>query len=256
MGDIASIVGILGGFSLLFYAIYDGGGFEIFLDANSAMITIGGTLAATFISFPMGEVFKIFLLAIKVFYKQVRNPEELAKDIVQLAYLSRKGGNITLGREENQIGDSFLRYCIALVVDGVDPVIMKELMEIEIDSIRTRHMKGQKIFRSMAAFAPAFGLVGTLIGLIAMLKNLQDATKIGPAMAVAMITTFYGAIMANLILLPIAEKLEDKMEEEVFLMKLVSEGVVSLRRNINPKIIEKKLNAFLRTSKRFSLKGK
>lgn len=253
MGDFATIIGIFGGFALLFYAIYRGGGLAMYYDLDSIMITIGGTIAATFISYPMTEVAKIFWLAIKVFYHQVRNPEDMAKDIVQLADLSRKGGSLTLGKEETQVGDQFLKLGISLVVDGVDPGLIREILDTEVEAIRVRHTKGQKIFRSMAAFAPAFGLLGTLIGLISMLKNLQDPDKIGPAMAVAMITTFYGAIMANLLFIPMAEKLEDKMEEEIFIMRLVTEGVVALRKNINPRIIEKKLNSFLRTNQRFSI---
>lgn len=254
--DIASIIGIITGFTLIFYALHEGGDLSIFWDPAAAMITFGGTFAAICMSYPISLVFRIFGLIIKVFSEQIRHPEEIAKDLVHLAYMSKQGGFLELEKQENQIGDKFLKYGISMVVDGLDPLTIRELMETEIESIRERHTMGQKVLRSTAAYGPSFGLLATIIGLIQLLSNLQSGPEgIGPAMALAMNATFYGVFMANLLFMPMAEKLENRMEEEIFLMKLICEGVIGLRKNINPKIIEKKLNAFLVQSKRFTVKG-
>ncbi len=252
--DFFTIIGILSGFFLLFFAIYLGGGFKVFIDLNAIMITIGGTIAATCISFPPHQVLKVFNVFFKIFSKRIRSLEEIVEAIVLLSVKARQGGNLSLGKEEQKIGDNFLKHGVSMVVDGLDIELMETLLDSEIAALKARHTAGQQIFLSMANYAPAFGLVGTIIGLVQMLTKLSDPSSLGPSMAVALITTFYGAILANLIFLPIAEKLKTRMNEEILLMIAIKEGVLSLRLNESTRVIESKLNSYLPLKSRVKVK--
>lgn len=254
--DFFTVIGILSGFFLLFFAIFRGGGFGVFINVNAIMITFGGTIAATFISFPPHQVLKVFKVFVKIFGKRVRSLEEIIQAVVLLSYKSKQGGNLSLEKEEDKIGDGFLRRGISMVVDGLDEDMIEEMLSAEIEAMKIRHTAGQQVFIAMANFAPAFGLIGTIIGLVQMLTKLSDPSNIGPSMAVALITTFYGAILANLIFLPISEKLKARMYEEITLMTVIKEGILALRQNLNARIIESKLNSYLAAKHRVKVQLK
>lgn len=253
--EFTTVIGIASGLSLVGYAIYSGGGVSTFINVSALMITLGGTIAATFISFSTAEIVNIIKVLLNVFRTQLRKPEEIVKAVTQLAMVSRRGGNLVLEKEEKKIGDSYLRKSISYIVDGVDEEIISDYMLAEIESTRLRHESGQRIFRTMGMFAPAFGLIGTIIGLVQMLNTLDDPSNIGPAMAVALITTFYGAMLSNLFFIPIAEKLKSRTDQEIFLMQIIYTGIISLRRFQAPRVIEKKLNSFVQAKKRVITKN-
>jgi len=254
--DFFTVIGILSGFFLLFFAIFRGGGFGVFIQIDAIMITFGGTIAATFISFPPHQVIKVFKVFLKIFSKRIRSLEEIIQAIVILSYKSKQGGNLGLEKEEDKIGDGFLRRGISMVVDGLDLELIDEMMSAEIEALKIRHTAGQQIFIAMGNFAPSFGLIGTIIGLVQMLSKLSEPSKIGPSMAVALVTTFYGAILANLVFLPISEKLKARMFEELTLMTVIKEGILALRQNMNARIIESKLNSYLAANQRIKVQIK
>ncbi len=254
--DILSVIGILAGFILIFYSIQKEGGYGLFININALMITVGGTLAATFISYPAHRVFKVAGMFLKIFGKRIRSVEEIIEAVVKLSITSKRGGFLALGKEEKKIGDDILKEALTMVVDGLPEPIIRETLITQMETTKQRHLAGQQIFLSMAAFAPAFGLIGTVIGLVQMLSRLSNPSSVGPAMAVALITTFYGALMANLIFYPISEKLRARMNDEILLMKVIIEGIVGLRKNMDTRILETRLNAYLPKKERVKVELK
>jgi len=252
--DILSVVGIVSGLSLLLFAIYSGGGLGQFLDLNSFLITFGGVVAATFISFPAYQVFKVLGMFLKIFGRRIRSVEEIIAAIVTLSVTSKRGGFLALEKEEGLIGDEYLKEALTMVVDGLPEDVIRETLQADIDSTIQRHLAGQQIFISMANFSPAFGMIGTVIGLVQMLSNMADPKSIGPAMAVALITTFYGAIMANFIFIPSSEKLKARMNDEILLRTVIMEGILGLRKNMDTRVLETKLNGYLPLKKKVRMK--
>jgi chemotaxis protein MotA len=249
--DFTSLLGIISGFFLIGYAIFhEGGTLKTYFNASAAMLVIGGTMAAVYISFPAHRVHNVLFVFINIFRSKIRAPDEIVESVVQLAMTVRKGGTLKLEKEEKKIGDQFLKRCVEMVVDGVDPLVMEQVMHSEINSMKQRHLEGQHIFSTLASYAPAFGLIGTVVGLVQMMLNLNDPDKVGPSMAIAMIGTFYGIIFANMVFVPITEKLKARMNEEVFLMRLTAEGIMAMRNKMHPRDIELLLNASLPSSMR------
>lgn len=243
--DLATILGIVSGLGLLFWALFMGGSVSSFLHLPSFLITMGGTFAATLISYPIKQVIGVIRVLKNAFTGKETKPEELISDMVRLAQKARREGLLALERDTDEMNDPFLKRGIELLVDGTDPELVKSILETELSFVEDRHKKGQGMFDTMGALSPAFGMIGTLIGLIQMLGNLQDPESIGPGMATALITTFYGVLAANLIFIPIAGKLRVKSWEEVFRKEMVIEGVLSIQAGDNPRIVEEKLKAFL-----------
>jgi len=241
--DIATIIGIVAGAGLIIAAILMGSGLDAFIDIPSVLIVIGGSVAAMLIAFPLDRVIGSIKIALKAFFSPKTNPEEIIEKIVNLAVKARKESIIALEKEE--IDDPFLAKGIRLVVDGTAPSLVRAILKTEIGFMKQRHLSGQKVFKTLGALTPAFGMIGTLIGLVQMLQNLDDPASIGPSMAVALLTTFYGAVLANLIAIPIAEKLGGKSAEEVLMMEVVIQGVLSILEGDNPIIVRSKLEAFL-----------
>ena len=241
--DIATIIGIISGIGLIIASIMIGSGLNAFIDIPSVLVVIGGSTAAMLISFPLDKVIGSIKIAMKAFFSSKQSPEEIITKVVDLAIKARKESIIALEKEE--IDDPFLAKGIRLVVDGTAPNLVRSILKTEIGFMKQRHATGQKVFKTLGALGPAFGMIGTLIGLVQMLQNLSDPGSIGPAMAVALLTTFYGAILANLIAIPIAEKLGGKSAEEVLMMEVVIEGVLSILEGDNPIIVRNKLEAFL-----------
>ncbi|HHY33740.1 MAG TPA: motility protein A [Firmicutes bacterium] len=243
--DLATFIGIIAGFTLVVTAIQMGGSIRSFIDIPSVMITIGGSVCATFINFRLDDI-KNVLRVTKIAF--TRRPSELTATIMQiisLAELARREGLLALDNNLDKVKDDFLRHGLQLVVDGVDAAVIREILEADLDAIEERHKMGRKLFDQMALFAPAFGMIGTLIGLIQMLRNINDPSSIGPGMAVALVTTFYGAILAYLVFIPLSGKLGVRASEEAFEKQILIEGILAIQSGDNPRIVEEKLRAFL-----------
>ncbi|MGE5593362.1 MAG: motility protein A [Betaproteobacteria bacterium] len=243
--DLTTFIGIVAGLTLVGTAIQMGGSIRSFIDISSVMITIGGTIAATFVNFRLDDI-KNVLRVTKIAF--TRRPAELTATIMQiisLAELARREGLLALDNSLDKVKDDFLRHGLQLVVDGVDATVIREILETDLDAIEERHKMGRKLFDQMALFAPAFGMIGTLIGLIQMLRNINDPSSIGPGMAVALVTTFYGAILAYLVFIPISGKLGVRALEEALEKQILIEGILAIQSGDNPRIVEEKLRAFL-----------
>lgn len=243
--DIATFFGIFSAFGLVIMAITGGGGMSAFINIPSLMIVAGGTLGATFINYPLKDVLKVGGILKNAVFQKKNTPQAWIPVFVDFANKARKEGVLSLEGTVSKMKDPFLKKGIQMAVDGLEPQSIKEILETEIEFIRARHRLGVDIFATMGAFAPAMGLIGTLIGLVQMLQSMEDPSSIGPAMAVALITTFYGAVMANLIFLPISGKLRNRSQEELFVKGLMLEGVMAVTKGDNPRIVEQKLHAFL-----------
>lgn len=243
--DLSTLIGLFLGVGALAWGMLRGGSLASYLDLSSAFIVLGGTIAATMISHPVEQLRNVGGLLRVVFTGGTRTPDEVIPLLVYFAEKARREGLLAMEEEANELGDPFLRKGIQLVVDGVDPELVREVMEIEINFLEERHAAGRRIFQTAGNFAPAFGMLGTVVGLIQMLADLTDADSIGTGMALALITTLYGAILANVVFLPIANKLQVRSEQEVLMMEVMVQGILSIQAGENPRIVEEKLQAFL-----------
>ncbi len=248
--DIATILGVISAFGLMCIAISMGGGIQLFINIPALMIVVGGTLGATMINYPVKDVLGVFKVVKKALFAKKISVTELIKRFVTFAKKSRKEGILTLEDDIKDVSDEFLRKGVQLAIDGLEPQEISEILETEIDFVRSRHQLGAEIFTTMGTYSPALGMIGTLIGLVQMLQTMDDASKIGPAMAVALLTTFYGSIMANIVCLPIAGKLRTRSKEEVLTKEMAIQGIASLSNGDNPRILEQKLQAFIPPNQR------
>ncbi len=248
--DIATILGVISAFGLMCIAISMGGGIQLFINIPALMIVVGGTLGATMINYPVKDVLGVFKVVKKALFAKKISVTELIKRFVTFAKKSRKEGILTLEGDIKDVSDEFLRKGVQLAIDGLEPQEIGEILETEIDFVRSRHQLGAEIFTTMGTYSPALGMIGTLIGLVQMLQTMDDASKIGPAMAVALLTTFYGSIMANIVCLPIAGKLRTRSKEEVLTKEMAIQGIASLSNGDNPRILEQKLQAFIPPNQR------
>jgi len=248
--DIATIIGFIFGTVILAAAIVMGGSVMLFVNIPSVLIVVGGTLATVFIRFGLTEIINSFKVAMNAFIARLSNPQTIIKEIVKLANIARKNGLIVL--EQQPIEDAFLKKAIMYCVDGHEADFIHEVLQKEVDLTVERHEVGKKVFIGMGDAAPAFGMIGTLVGLVQMLANMEDPQTIGPAMAVALITTLYGAVIANFIMLPMADKLELRSQEEERNRKLIIEGVLGILKGLNPRVMEEFLETFLPPKERSS----
>lgn len=256
--DFTGIIGLIAGFGLIFYGITgltDMTAIKGFIDYQSMAITIGGTIASTLIAFPISYFKNIPKQMGIIFGRNRYDPKNYIEQIVDFAQEARKKGLLSLEEKANGLNDTFLKESVLLIVDAIDPEKVKEMLGNELDSLDERHSRGWQFYEKSAGFAPAFGMIGTLIGLINMLGNLNmdsssGANSLGHGMAVALITTFYGSLIANLILVPFAHKLHMRHNEEILCKQIVAEGVVAIQAGDNPKHIEQRLNAFLYEKRR------
>ena len=246
--DIATLIGIVGSLGLILGAILVGGDIGGFIDIPSVIIVIGGTFAVGFTMFPLGTM----IGAIKVFMKSIfakpPNLQESIATLISLAETARKESLVAL--EKADVPNPYMKRGVLLVSDGTAENLVRDVMDFEISSLKKRHQAGQAVFKGMGDMAPAFGMIGTLVGLVQMLQNLDDPSSIGPSMAVALLTTMYGAIMSNCLLLPIVTKLEQRSAEETLHMELVMEGVISILNGEHPNIVKEKLDSFLPPAQR------
>ena len=246
--DIATLSGIIAGFALILGSMALGGPISAFANAPGLLIVVGGTIAATLINESLGHVLGAVKVAKQAFFERKISSDQMIDQIIDLAGKARKEGLVSL--EDEQIDDMFLARGVRLGVDGLSPEVVKCTLAGELTALLRRHERGHKIFRFMGATAPAMGMVGTLIGLVQMLQTLSDPAAIGPAMAVALLTTLYGAILAFLIFNPIAQKLEVRTSEESAHKKLAMVGVESILKGDNSLVIRSKLDSFLSPSEK------
>ena len=253
--DIATIIGVLLGFIVVVGTIIAGGGWQSFVHLPSLAITMGGMLCATLIHFSLPQFLGIFSVVKKTIVTKIPPPSELIQNMVNFAAINRRDGALALEQEIPKITDVFFIKGLQMLVDGQDSESMRNLMFLEIDNLRDRHSTGKKILEFMGAAAPAFGMVGTLIGLVQMLKNLSSPDQIGAGMAVALLTTFYGAFSANLIFIPLAGKLGIYSKAETTAMEMIVEGVCAMAEGDNPTTIREKLQAFISQGRREEVKA-
>jgi len=241
--DLATLIGLVAGFGLIIGSIMMSGPLSAYIDIPSIAIVFGGTFAAAFIAEAMGHVLGAFKVAMNAFIHKAIPPEDLVPVILELGNKARKEGIVAL--EGAEISDPFLARGVRLGVDGLSPDVIALTLESELDGLKKRHERGQKIFKFMGGTAPAMGMIGTLIGLVAMLGSLSDPSAIGPAMAVALLTTLYGAILAFLVFVPLAEKLENRSAEEAMRSRLAIVGVQAILNGDNTLVTQSKLMAHL-----------
>lgn len=247
--NLVPLIGIIVGIGLLVWSITSGGPISAFLDAPSLVITLGGSFCALLVSFPMSDLKKIPTILKRLFIQSEKNEEELIGIVIEISKKSRSQGILAIENDIKELENEMLIYGLDMVVDGSDPEDIREIMEIKAENIEKRHSIGQNIFGKWGELAPGFGMLGTLIGLIIMLGQLNDPSTIGSGMATALITTFYGSLLANMIFLPIATNLKMQTETEMQLCEMAIEGVLSIQAGQNPRVIEQKLRSYLPDSK-------
>ena len=250
--DIATIIGLIAGTGLILWGMISGANLSMFIDYPSVAIVIGGATSAALISFPLKEVFKVAKVVKHAILFKARDKTELIKELVHYAEVARRDGILSLENSVREMDDEFLVSGIQMAVDGTDPELIEAVLESEVEAIEDRHSQGKAIFDNIGRFAPAFGMIGTLIGLVKMLANMDDPSKIGAGMAVALLTTMYGALVANLVALPIAEKLGRRSAEEIMIKSIIVRGVMAIQSGDNPRVVEQKLLTFLPVSQRTS----
>lgn len=246
--DIASLVGILAAFGIIGTAIALGGPFIIFINVPSLLVVIGGTFGVTLMRVTLGDFLGSFKVGLKGFFYKLDNPSNLIEEAVELANVARKEGLLAL--EGREISNEFLKKGIGLCIDGHSPEVVNNLLSKDINLAIERHTKGADMFKAMGTYAPAMGMIGTLIGLVQMLSNMSDPAAIGPAMAVALLTTLYGAVIANAFAMPLAEKLLLISNAEKLNKSLILESIASIQEGTNPRVMQQLLNAFLPENKR------
>ncbi len=249
--DFATVLGLFSGFGLLILALSIGGTPEAFLDIPSALIVIGGTTAITVTSFGVVKSFRATGVTARMFLREAADAGQAAEISMVLAKMARKRGVLTLQNNIGQLpGDSLLRQGLQMVVDGLTVGEIERLLVNETSNRAMRQMDGAGVLRRAAEVSPAMGLIGTLIGLVQMLGQLEDPSTIGPAMALALLTTFYGAILSNMVFSPLASKLEHNASEEDMVNRIYMMAGVSIARQENPRRLEMLINSFLPPAKR------
>lgn len=255
--DIASLLGLILGFAMLIFGIFSSitatnGTFNEYLDIPSAIITFGGAFTATLTSHSLQDFIgglKSFTL---VFKTAKLNTGEMIQKIIELSNVARKEGLLSLEEAAQDMEEPFLKKGILLVVDGTDPDLVRAIMETELVSIEGRHKARIGFWDTLASMGPAWGMIGTLVGLVDMLYHMDNAATIGPAMAVALITTLYGSLLANWVAIPVSNKLKADNSDEMMLKEVMIEGLLSIQAGENPRVIEEKLKSFLAPKDRVS----
>lgn len=249
--DIATIVGLIMGIALVIGSIaIGGGGLGPFINVPSMMITIGGSIAAILINFPLANVISVFSVTRKCFTVALPSTTDVIERFRELATIARRDGLLALESQLESIKDPFLTRGLEMVIGGTSADDIEAVLSTEVAYVEQRHLMGKKLLDATAAAAPAFGMIGTLIGLVQMLRTLDDPSQIGVGMATALLTTLYGALIANLFCLPMAGKLEARSQEEVLLRELMISGLKALVEGHPPRAIEERLHAFLSPSRR------
>ncbi|MAB83500.1 MAG: motility protein A [Phycisphaerae bacterium] len=248
--DLSTLVGLIIGSVCVGIALLLGGSIVAYVDPISMLIVIGGASAATLTSVPLARFLTLHRISFKTLMNRIKTPREQVGELVELAEVARRDGILAMEQRMQEIKDPFLLRGIQLAVDGVDPDAIEETLQIELDNLIERHEAGRNMFEQMGKYAPAFGMIGTLIGLVAMLSNMEDPSAIGAGMAAALLTTLYGALLANLVFLPLADKLENRTYEESLSKQMIIQGIKKIQLGDNPRNVEMNLRTFLAPSHR------
>ncbi|WP_163193214.1 motility protein A [Clostridium thermarum] len=243
--DFATIIGIIAGIAVIMWGILKNTPLSVFYDTASFIITVLGSMMALLVNFPLSEIKRLIPVMAQSFKELKMSNFETIQLFTSLSKKARREGLLSLEDEVNNIGDDYLKKGLQMVIDGIEPETIREIMELEIGEMERRHKAGQDMLKSWAAYAPAFGMIGTLIGLIQMLVNLTDSSSIASGMAVALITTFYGSVIANLIFTPMAAKLAARTDKEAGIREMMLEGILAIQSGVNPRIVEEKLLCYL-----------
>lgn len=256
--DFSIIIGLVAGLGLIIFGITESGKLTNFLSYSGMAITFGGTFAATFMSFPP-SFFRSIPKHMKIILaKNAYQPQKYIDKVIDYSKEAKKKGLLALEDKANGESDEFMKHSVMLIVNAIEPTKVRSILESELDSLEERHVKGWQIYERAAVFAPAFGMIGTLIGLINMLKSLTDtsssdaAATLGAGMSVALITTLYGTLLANLVLMPIASRLQTRHSEEMTCKEIVLEGILAIHAGTNPRIMEESLNVYVNSQERRS----
>lgn len=244
--DMLTLLGLLAGTGLMIYGMLSGGGtFKMFFDPASIAITVGGSFSALLINYPLNEFKRLVKVLVQSFKETSMAGLDIINEFGELSKKARREGLLSLEDDIDKVEDAFLKKGLQMVVDGIEPETIREILELEIGEMEKRHKDGSDMLRSWAAYAPAFGMLGTLIGLIQMLANLNDPSALGPGMGKALITTYYGSLIANLIMNPMAANLTYKSGRESTIREMMLEGILAIQSGVNPRIVEEKLVSYL-----------
>ncbi|KZY60214.1 flagellar motor protein PomA [Oleiphilus sp. HI0071] len=241
--DLATLVGLLGGFAIVVFAMVLGGSLGMFVDVPSILIVIVGSLLVCMMKFSLGQFLGATKTVAKAFMFKLDSPEELIANVKELADEARKGGLLAL--EGKEISNDFLKRGIGLLIDGHEADVVRNLLVKDKNQAVDRHKVGSRVWEALGDVAPAMGMIGTLIGLVAMLSNMDDPKSIGPAMAVALLTTLYGAMLANMVAIPFADKLKLRMAEESLIKSMSIDAIMAIQAGQNPRVIEMMLRNYL-----------
>ena len=241
--DIATVIGLAGGTTLVVVSILIGGSFKMFVNIPGLLIVVGGTIAASFIKFSLRDVLNSISVAMKAFTAKIDPPEEIMEKMVSVAKVAKERGLMTL--ESEKPDDDFTAKAFQFLADGFDEQQIRELLTKDINLTIQRHATGRNVFKGMGGSAPAFGMIGTLIGLVQMLANMSNPQDIGPAMAVALLTTLYGALIANLVCLPLADKLALRSQQEQISKNLILDAVLGIARGLSGMVFQETLKIHL-----------
>lgn len=242
--DLATLLGLLGGLTIVGLSILMKSSFGAFVDYASVGVVLGGAVCAVLISFPLRNFLGAVRVALKALFNRQEDYRKLIEQIVSLAETARRDGLLALEGRIEELSNPFVILGIQMAVDGTRPEVIEDVLRTEMSAVAARHKNGKSVIEQLGRFAPAFGMIGTLIGLVIMLGNM-DPDTIGSGMAVALLTTLYGAIAANLVFLPIAEKLGFLSKHELTAMEIALRGIMAIQSGENPRVIEQKLNTFL-----------
>lgn len=246
--DLATLLGLVGAMGVVMAAIITGGSPIIFMNVPSILIVLGGTALVVMMKFTLGQFFGAFKVAARAFMFKLDEPEDLITQVVELATIARKEGMLAL--ENAEINNEFLRDGVRMLIDGNNREVVSAVMSKDLQQTIDRHKWGSKVFSATGDVAPAMGMIGTLIGLVQMLSSMDDPKSIGPAMAVALLTTLYGAVLANMVAIPIADKLDLRKAQEGRIKAMCIDGVLAIQEGQNPRIIESMLKAYLEPKER------
>ena len=243
--DLGTVIGIVLSFGLVVSAILTGSSLLIFISVPSFLIVIGGTIGAALVNYPMNYVIGVIGVIKNTFFSSLDSPTDIIERFKDYANRARREGILSLEPLIKEIDDEYMRKGLQLTVDGLEPQTIQEILETEISYLEERHATGADVVAVLGTLAPAMGMIGTVIGLVQMLQTMSDPSTIGPAMAVALLTTLYGAILANLVFNPMSGKLKARSKEEILLREMIMEGILAISKGENPRIIEEKLNSYL-----------
>ena len=243
--DLGLLFGVLGTWAIVCWAVFAGGNLLVFIDVPSTVLVIGGTCGIMFFSFPIFHLKKLFSVCKRSLTVNNQSVEQLIEDMVSFAEVARRDGILSLENVTKDIKDQFIVRGIQMAVDGSDPELIDDIMSSELDNLATRHDSSRAMLEAMTKYAPAMGMIGTLIGLVIMLQNMDDPSKLGPGMAVAILTTLYGALIANVVAGPLADRLSRSSGEEILYKTIIIKGVMAIQSGDNPRVVEQKLRTYL-----------